>query len=149
MPMQETIDVPFPPTKQNHSFSTCCFSISLISLSRACLVGFEGQVSFVLVQVIIAVNLRLLRRPLQNRREFIGAEGVKLVSMYFFGGAGRISDRESCLKTKIKSYLDEANVGSLLAEALTADVEAVLADQTSGVGADAAVEYCVSHCASA
>ena len=97
-----------------------------------------------LVQVIIAVNLRLLRRPLQNRREFIGAEGVKLVSMYFFGGAGRISDRESCLKTKIKSYLDEANVGSLLAEALTADVEAVLADQTSGVGADAA-EYCVSH----
>lgn len=37
------------------------------------------------------------------------------------------------------SYLDEANVGALLAEALTADVEAVLADQTSRVGADAAV----------
>lgn len=37
------------------------------------------------------------------------------------------------------SYLDEANVGGLLAEALTADVQAVLADQTSGVGADAAV----------
>ena len=48
-----------------------------------------------------------------------------------------------------RTYLDEANVGALLAEALTADVEAVLADQTSGVGADAAVEYCVSHCASA
>ena len=38
-----------------------------------------------------------------------------------------------------ESYLDETNVGALLAEALTADVEAVLADQTSGVGADAAV----------
>lgn len=38
-----------------------------------------------------------------------------------------------------ESYLDETNVGGLLAEALTADVEAVLADQTSGVGADAAV----------
>lgn len=34
--------------------------------------------------------------------------------------------------------LDETNVGSLLAEALTADVEAVLADQTSLVGADTA-----------
>lgn len=38
-----------------------------------------------------------------------------------------------------KSYLDETNVGALLAEALTADVEAVLADETSRVGADAAV----------
>ncbi|KAH9871394.1 hypothetical protein IAQ61_005573 [Plenodomus lingam] len=36
------------------------------------------------------------------------------------------------------SYLDETNVGGLLAEALTADVKAVLADQTSRVGADAA-----------
>lgn len=38
-----------------------------------------------------------------------------------------------------QSYLDETDVGALLAEALTADVEAVLADETSGVGADAAV----------
>ena len=38
-----------------------------------------------------------------------------------------------------ESYLDETNVGGLLTEALTADVQAVLADQTSGVGADAAV----------
>jgi hypothetical protein len=38
-----------------------------------------------------------------------------------------------------ESYLDETNVGGLLTEALTADVEAVLADQTSRVGADAAV----------
>jgi hypothetical protein len=37
------------------------------------------------------------------------------------------------------SYLDEANVGGLLAEALTADVQAVLADETGLVGADAAV----------
>jgi hypothetical protein len=37
------------------------------------------------------------------------------------------------------TYLDEANVGGLLTEALTADVQAVLADQTSRVGADAAV----------
>jgi hypothetical protein len=36
------------------------------------------------------------------------------------------------------SYLDESNIGSLLSEALTADVEAVLADETGLVGADAA-----------
>lgn len=40
---------------------------------------------------------------------------------------------------ELLSYLDETNVGSLLAEALTADVEAVLADQTSLVGADTAI----------
>jgi hypothetical protein len=51
-----------------------------------------------------------------------------------------------------KSYLDETNVGALLAEALTADVEAVLADQTHGVSADAAVRFLsalhcrISHC---
>lgn len=38
------------------------------------------------------------------------------------------------------AVLDEANVVGLLAEALTADVEAVLADQTSTVSADAAVK---------
>jgi hypothetical protein len=38
-----------------------------------------------------------------------------------------------------ESYLDETNVGGLLTEALTADVQAVLADETSRVGADAAV----------
>jgi hypothetical protein len=36
-------------------------------------------------------------------------------------------------------YLDEANVSGLLAEALTTDVEAVFADETSLVGADAAM----------
>jgi hypothetical protein len=49
------------------------------------------------------------------------------------------------------AYLDEANIGGLLAEALTADVEAVLADQTSLVGADAAVgfqKFFVSICVS-
>jgi hypothetical protein len=40
----------------------------------------------------------------------------------------------------VNAYLDETNVGGLLTEALTADVQAVLADETSGVGADAAVE---------
>jgi hypothetical protein len=38
------------------------------------------------------------------------------------------------------SYLDETDVGALLAEALTADVEAVLADETSRVRADAAIK---------
>jgi len=38
------------------------------------------------------------------------------------------------------THLDEANVVGLLAEALAADVEAVLADETGLVGADAAVE---------
>jgi len=40
----------------------------------------------------------------------------------------------------VESYLGEANVGGLLAEALTADVEAVLADETGAVGADTAVK---------
>ena len=38
------------------------------------------------------------------------------------------------------AYLDETNVGGLLTEALTADVQAVLANETGGVGANAAVE---------
>jgi len=37
------------------------------------------------------------------------------------------------------AYLDEANVGGLLTEALTADVESVLADETGLVGADTAI----------
>ena len=40
-------------------------------------------------------------------------------------------------------YLGESDVGGLLAEALTADVKTVLADETGLVGADAAV-ICVS-----
>ena len=40
----------------------------------------------------------------------------------------------------IYSYLDEADISRLLAEALTADVESVLADQTGLVGADAATQ---------
>lgn len=39
-----------------------------------------------------------------------------------------------------ESYLGESNVGGLLTEALTADVEAVLADETGRVSADAAIE---------
>jgi hypothetical protein len=38
------------------------------------------------------------------------------------------------------SYLGEANLVSLLAEALTAEVETVLADETCLVGAEAAIE---------
>jgi len=40
----------------------------------------------------------------------------------------------------VGSYLDEANVGGLLSEALTADVQAVLADETSLVLADTAMK---------
>ena len=40
----------------------------------------------------------------------------------------------------VYAYLDETDVGGLLTEALTADVQAVLADETGGVGANAAVE---------
>ena len=40
----------------------------------------------------------------------------------------------------VNAYLDETNVGGLLTEALTADVQAVLANETGGVGANAAVE---------
>ena len=48
-------------------------------------------------------------------------------------------DRGGSSRALSSPYLDEANVGALLTEALTADVEAVLADQTGTVGADAAV----------
>lgn len=44
------------------------------------------------------------------------------------------------------SYLGEANVDALLTEALTADVQAVLADQTSLVRADTAIPSCQSVC---
>lgn len=37
------------------------------------------------------------------------------------------------------SYLGEADVGGLLTEALTADIQAVLANETGLVGADTAV----------
>ena len=47
-------------------------------------------------------------------------------------------------RSSLESYLDEANVGGLLTEALTADIETVLADQTGAVGADTAVER--GHC---
>jgi hypothetical protein len=59
----------------------------------------------------------------------------------FPGGKGK-GERE---KNRL-AVLDKANVVGLLAEALTADVEAVLADQTSTVGADAAVQRRVSGC---
>ena len=55
---------------------------------------------------------------------------------------------------RVETDLDEANVGGLLAEALTADVEAVLADETGLVGANTAVEelalghYVFSWCSS-
>ena len=42
-----------------------------------------------------------------------------------------------------RSYLGETNIGRLLPEALTADVQAVLADETSSVCADAAVTVLV------
>jgi hypothetical protein len=40
-----------------------------------------------------------------------------------------------------RAYLDEANVGGLLTEALAADVESILADQTGLMGADAAIRF--------
>lgn len=39
----------------------------------------------------------------------------------------------------IIAYLDESNIGSLLTEALTADVQTILADETGLVCADTAV----------
>lgn len=50
-----------------------------------------------------------------------------------------VSSRVCAIPTVLRfSYLGEANVVGLLTEALTADVEAVLADETSRVGADTA-----------
>ena len=44
-----------------------------------------------------------------------------------------------CLCVRIK-YLDKSNVGGFLSEALTADVETILANETGFVGADTAEE---------
>lgn len=38
-----------------------------------------------------------------------------------------------------KPYLNKSNIGRLLSEALTADVQVVLANKTGDVGADTAV----------
>ena len=43
-------------------------------------------------------------------------------------------------------YLDETDVRRLLSEALTADIEAVFADQTSFMGADAAICFVNTVC---
>jgi hypothetical protein len=45
----------------------------------------------------------------------------------------------------VQNYLDESNIGGLLAEALTADVEAILADQTSFVSADTAKKRALAN----
>jgi Zn-dependent M28 family amino/carboxypeptidase len=61
--------------------------------------------------------------------------------VWFFNGAtSRV--RKSVPRVEFTpgaAYLDESNVGGLFTEALTADVQAVLADQTSLVCADSAV----------
>jgi hypothetical protein len=44
-----------------------------------------------------------------------------------------------------KVYLDESNIRGLLSEALTADVQTILSDQTSFVGADTAITT-ISSC---
>jgi hypothetical protein len=56
----------------------------------------------------------------------------------FFNGAAAIGQTWYPGRTRGKLYLDESNVRGLLSEALTADVQAILADQTSLVGADTA-----------
>jgi hypothetical protein len=50
-----------------------------------------------------------------------------------------LSRPELRVEGALYSYLDETNVLALFPEALTADVQAILADQTGFVGADAAV----------
>ena len=57
----------------------------------------------------------------------------------FIGAGFKSTCKSSKLAWARLSYLDETDVGALLTEALTADVEAVLADETSWVGADTAV----------
>lgn len=54
-------------------------------------------------------------------------------------GGGGFFERRGCAGV-LGAYLDEPDVLALLAEALTADVQAVFADQTSLVGADSAKE---------
>src|SRR5690242_15599841 len=46
------------------------------------------------------------------------------------------------------AYLDKSNVGGFFSEALTADVQAILADETSFVCADTAIEIISSNSSS-
>lgn len=57
----------------------------------------------------------------------------------FPNGAAAIGQTWETWRTRRKLYLDESNVRGLLSEALTADVQAILADQTSFVGANTAI----------
>lgn len=64
----------------------------------------------------------------------------------FFNGAMRRVRSYSLYNADFAvPYLDESNIGSLLTEALTANVEAVFADQTGLVSADTAVKKFVSR----
>jgi hypothetical protein len=63
--------------------------------------------------------------PLNSTLSFNGATAIVRI--------GILEEREKMV------YFDESNVRSLLSEALTADVQAILADQTSLVGADTAL----------
>jgi hypothetical protein len=57
----------------------------------------------------------------------------------FSNGAAAIGQTWNRGGTRRKLYLDESNVRGLLSEALTADVQAILADQTSFVGTNTAI----------
>lgn len=78
-------------------------------------------------------------RPLGDRSSFTGTAVMCVRGKRF---AGPKKEHRLCggigLNSADIAYLDEANVGSLLTEALTADVEAILADQTGPVAAHAA-----------
>lgn len=68
--------------------------------------------------------------------------------MICLGDLAPCSDGGGQIAVGVVSYLGEADISRLLAEALTADVESVLADQTGLVRADAAaivLESVVSH----
>ena len=51
-----------------------------------------------------------------------------------------VTSRESLWENSVFPYLGETNVGALLTETLTADVETVFANQTSLVSADTAIK---------
>lgn len=89
-------------------------------------------------------------RSREARGEFDGKDSVSGEGREVVASVYRCytSPRQPMCSTKLvlslaprtpKSHLDKANVGRLLPEALAADVEAVLADETGAMGANAAV----------
>jgi hypothetical protein len=125
-PLYQAIHVRYPPNNQANSI-----------VRR---LPFHKQSSCQPPQIFFCVSpIRKLHAMCKSHCPATQIDSSPLNSTLSFNGAtaivriGILGERERMV------YFDESNVRSLLSEALTADVQAILADQTSLVGADTAL----------